>query len=105
MMPKSKNHAQRLYKSAQRLGQKTYGTVRRRRLFMELKYDSRIYGDFEGWDGDAVFELINGTKWQQTKHKYKYKYKYQPVAKIWKDGSRYFLEVDGMPDMIQVRRL
>jgi hypothetical protein len=72
---------------------------------MELKYDSRIEGEFKGWDGDAVFELTNGTKWQQAKYKYKYKYKYRPKAKIWKDGSRYYLEVDCMSEKLQVRRV
>jgi len=40
---------------------------------MELKCESRINGEFNGWDGDAVFELENGTKWQQVKYRYKYK--------------------------------
>jgi hypothetical protein len=65
---------------------------------MELKYAKRIKGEFNGWDGDAIFELDNGTRWQQKK--YKYKYKYRPMAKIWKDGGRYYIEVDcklGLP--------
>ena len=72
---------------------------------MQLKYDSRIAGEFNGFNGDAVFELTNGSKWQQAKYKYKYKYKHRPKAKIWKDGSRYYIEVDCMREMIQVRRV
>lgn len=72
---------------------------------MELKYDTRINGEFKGWHGDAVFELANGTKWKQAKYKYKYKYKYRPKAKIWKDAGRHYLEVDCMSERIQVRRL
>lgn len=72
---------------------------------MQLKYDSRIEGEFEGWNGDRVFELTNGSKWQQKRHKYKYRYKYRPKAKIWQDGSTHYLEVDCMNENIEVRRV
>ena len=72
---------------------------------MELKIKSRIAGEFNGWDGDNIYELDNGTKWQQAQYKYKYKYKHRPIVKIWKDGSKYMLEVEGMSEMIQVRRV
>jgi hypothetical protein len=72
---------------------------------MELKIESRIVGEFNGWDEDNVYELDNGSKWQQTRFKYKYKYKYRPKAKIWRDGSKYMIEVEGMNEMIQVQRV
>ena len=48
---------------------------------------------------------MNGQIWVQIKYKYKYKsiHSYHPLAQIWKDGSRYFLEVEGMKDKIEVR--
>ena len=72
---------------------------------MELEYESRIVGEFAGWEGDNVYELANGTKWQQVRHKYEYRYKDQPEARIWKDGAKYLLEIEGMDEMIQVRRV
>ena len=72
---------------------------------MEVKYDSKIVGEFNGWNGDDVYELINGSKWELTRHKYKYRYKYRPKARILKDGSKYYLEVDGMDEMVEVRRV
>lgn len=72
---------------------------------MHLYKDKKIEGEFNGWDGDAIFELIDGSRWQQIKYKYKYRYKYRPRAKIWKDGSTYYLEVDGMSEKIEVRKL
>jgi len=38
---------------------------------MELVTESRIEGECEGFDGDRVFELVNGQKWQQAIYKYK----------------------------------
>ncbi len=72
---------------------------------MNLYKEKRIANDFNGWDGDAIFELTDGSRWQQKKYKYKYKYKHRPKAKIWKDGSRYYLEVDCMNEKIEVIRL
>ena len=43
---------------------------------MELEYESRIVGEFAGWEGDNVYELANGTKWQQVRHKYEYCYNF-----------------------------
>ncbi len=59
---------------------------------MTLYKDKKIENEFNGWD-DAIFELTDGSRWQQKRYKYKYKYKYRPSAKVWKDGSRYYLEV------------
>ena len=72
---------------------------------MRIVQKGQLAGEFNGWNGDAVFEFTNGNKWQQTRYKYKYKYKYRPYAKVLQDGSKYYLEVDCMDDTIEVRRL
>lgn len=72
---------------------------------MELITTSRIEGECEGYDVDRIFELVNGQKWQQAVLKYKYRYKYRPVVKIWRDVSGYHIEIEGMGEMIKVRRV
>jgi len=67
--------------------------------------ESRIDGEFSGWTGSGVYPLVNGQYWKQASYKYKYKYKYRPKARIWRDGSRYYLESEGMDSMIRVRRV
>lgn len=71
---------------------------------MELVKETKLEGEFDGFDDNKVFTFLNGEKWQQARYKYKYKYKYMPKVKLWKEGSRYFLEVDCMDDKIEVRR-
>lgn len=71
---------------------------------MRLVYDSRISDDFEGWDGDKVYELDNGTKWELTSYRYRYHYSYRPRARIWDDRGQYMLDVDGMNEKVPVRR-
>ena len=39
---------------------------------MELYKDKKIEDEFNGWDEDAIFELTDGSRWQQKKYKYKY---------------------------------
>lgn len=72
---------------------------------MRVVYDSKIDDDFEGWDEDNIYELANGTRWQQVRFKFIYKYRYRPRARILEEGGRYFLEVDGMPETIEVCRV
>jgi hypothetical protein len=72
---------------------------------MEATTESRLRGEFTGWDGETVFELDNGQKWQQARYTYRYHYAYRPRAKVYRDGSRYYLEVDGVRDRLEVKRV
>ena len=71
---------------------------------MDLYKESRIEGDFEGFGGDKVYELVDGSRWEQVRYKYRYRYRYRPIVKIWKDGSRFYLDVECMDEKIEVRR-
>ena len=72
---------------------------------MEIILDGKIEGDFEGFDGEKVFTFTNGQKWQQARHRYMYRYRFSPSAKIWRDGGRFLIEVDGIDEMIEVRKI
>jgi hypothetical protein len=72
---------------------------------MEIYLQSKIKGSFKGWNRNHIFELINGTIWLQIKYKYQYKYRYRPEAIIFRDGSKYYIQVEGMNDMIEVKKI
>jgi len=67
--------------------------------------ESRIEGDFEGWDGDTVFRLQNGQIWQQAGYAYRYHYAYAPRVTIIPVGGGHEMIVDGVSQRIQVMRL
>jgi len=67
--------------------------------------ESKIDGIFEGWDGDTIFQLINGQTWQQDSYDYMYHYAFMPDVLIYKDGIRYKMKVEGVDDVIYVKRL
>ena len=67
--------------------------------------DSKISDKFEGWDDGKTYKLDDGSEWKLTSYKYAYKYAYRPNAKIWEDGSRYFLDVEDMDEKVEVRRV
>ena len=67
--------------------------------------ESRIDGDFEGWEGDTIFKLMNGQVWQQMDGRYKYTYKYGPKVIIFRSGPAYKMQVDGVEGTIAVRPL
>ena len=70
---------------------------------MEVR--SRIDGEFNGYDGDALFKLVNGQVWQQKRHRYKYRYAYMPAVRIYRDGAKYMMEVACMDEPIEVVRI
>ena len=45
--------------------------------------ESQIDGEFEGWEGDTMFKLVNGQIWQQSSYAYTYSYAYMPDVMIY----------------------
>jgi hypothetical protein len=62
-------------------------------------------GECEGFNGDRVFELVNGQKWQQAVYRYKYRYRYRPSVRIWRDARGDYIEIEGMDELVRVRRV
>jgi hypothetical protein len=73
--------------------------------YVDLITESSIEGECEGFDSHRVFELVNGQEWQQTDYRYKYRYRYRPSARIWRDASGDYIELEGMDELVRVRRV
>ncbi|MDQ6879372.1 MAG: hypothetical protein M3082_17095 [Candidatus Dormibacteraeota bacterium] len=67
--------------------------------------ESRIDGEFTGWDGETLFKLQNGQIWQQTSYAYIYHYAYSPTVIIYQSSGGWRLRVDGVAGTITVQRL
>jgi len=67
--------------------------------------ESKIDGEFEGWDGETIFKLINGQIWQQAEYSYTYSYKYRPAVIISQTSSGWIMQVEGISKTIKVKRL
>lgn len=67
--------------------------------------ESRIDGDFEGWEGETIFKLMNGQIWQQVDYSYYYHYAFMPRVTIYKGGYGYIMKVDGVDSKIRVQRI
>ena len=68
--------------------------------------ESRIDGEFTGWNGETLFKLQNGQIWQQSSYAYMYRYAYAPNVLIYKSaGGTFRMKVDGVTSDIAVRRL
>jgi len=62
---------------------------------------SRIAGAWNGWNGDTIVQLVNGSVWRQAQYYYRYQYKYRPEVTV--NGD--MMQVDGMPKAVRVRRI
>ncbi len=67
--------------------------------------ESRIDGEFTGWEGETVFKLTNGQIWQQSGYAYRYHYAYSPSVLIVRTSVGYVMQVGGLNSRINVRRL
>ena len=67
--------------------------------------ESQIDDDFEGYEEGNLYELANGQIWKQVDYRYYYRYSYRPDVLIYRDGSTYYMFVEGMDDKIEVERI
>lgn len=67
--------------------------------------ESRVDGEFQGWDGETIFRLTNGQIWQQAEYSYLYHYAYMPRVTIFSVSGGYKMQVDGVNKAIRVQRL
>lgn len=71
----------------------------------EAVIESRIDGDFEGWEGETVFILENGQIWKQSRYAYHYHYAFRPKVLIFRGSAGYEMKVDGVSPTVSVERL
>lgn len=67
--------------------------------------ETRMAGDFTGWDGRSVFHFANGQVWQQVSFGTVYQFARSPRVTLVATGSGWRMQVDGVPQSIQVRRI
>jgi hypothetical protein len=67
--------------------------------------ESKIDGEFQGWDGETIFKLINGQIWQQSSYQYYYHYAYMPRVMIYRTDGGYKMKVDGVDQSVYVKRI
>ncbi len=67
--------------------------------------ESRVDGEFEGWEGDTVVKLTNGQIWEQSEYHYEYSYSYMPRVTIFQSRGQCKMLVDGVDEPVGVNRL
>ena len=73
---------------------------------MDKVKESNIVGQFRGWKKGRGYKLANGDIWKQLDYVNKYNLDIvsRPKAIIWKDGGKFYLEVEGMADKVEVKK-
>jgi len=72
---------------------------------LENYFESKIAGEFKGWEGSTEFKLTNGQIWKQTQYDYHYHYAYMPNVMIYNDGYSVKLKVEGVDKIISVTKI
>ena len=65
---------------------------------MQMLY---IDGSWNGWSGETIVQLTDGSVWKQDEYHYEYHYAYRPKVVI-TNGK---MQVDGMSRAVRVRRV
>lgn len=67
--------------------------------------ETRMAGDFTGWDGSTVFQFTNGQLWRQASFGTLHHFQRSPQVTLVATGSGWRLQVEGVPQSIRVRRI
>jgi hypothetical protein len=67
--------------------------------------ETRIAGDFTGWDGSTVVVLENGQLWQQTSFDRVATYIQSPRVSLVSNGREWRMSVEGVGPVVPVRRV
>ncbi len=67
-----------------------------------IVFNGNIDGEFEGWEGETIFEMSDGSFWLQAEYSYLYQYAYSPEAIIIEKDGDYFLKVEDIDEILQV---
>lgn len=67
--------------------------------------ETRMAGDFTGWDGGTVFQFANGQLWRQSSFGSLHQFARSPKVTLVATGSGWRMQVDGIPQAIYVRRI
>ena len=58
--------------------------------------ETQIDGDFEGWEGETIFKMMNGQIWQQSSYDYTYHYAYSPEVLIYEFNGSWIMRVEDL---------
>jgi len=67
--------------------------------------DTRIDGDYKGWEGNTAWVMENGQIWQQAQYSYHYHYASHPKVVIYPSDNKWFMRVMGDDSQLQVQRI
>jgi hypothetical protein len=69
-------------------------------------YKGMIKGKFMGFKNTYTkFEFADGQVWKQSENKFLHQYLYNPEAQIIYKDEKYYLEVRGIDETVEVRRM
>ena len=73
---------------------------------MNIVIETRIDGIFLGWQRNVTYTLQDGTRWTLAPlvNLHEPREDGHPMAKLWQDGSKFYLEVQTMGDAAEVVR-
>ena len=64
--------------------------------------ESKIDGEFRGWNGNTKYKLTNGQVWEQIIYKYEYTYAYCPEVLIYNINGSYICKVAGTSAIVKI---
>jgi len=66
----------------------------------------QIKGNFEGFkDTSTIFEMIDGSKWQQDEYKYVYSFSFMPQVEIIEELAVFYLKVNALRETVRIKKV
>ena len=67
--------------------------------------ESSVNGVFNGFDGDTIVRLLDGSVWEQTEFYWEWHWAYLPKVTVYRSQGGWKMQVEGIRQAVGVRRL
>lgn len=67
--------------------------------------ETKLVGDFDGYEHDNYYVMTNGQIWRQTDFHFDFHFAFRPDATIFRKNGAWFLHVEDMDSVVQVERI
>jgi hypothetical protein len=79
--------------------------VRGEGIGVGVYFESKIDGNFDGFEFGKLYKLQNGQVWEQTSYKISVRYRFAPTVFVWQSGSQWKMRIDGDDRTVSVKQI
>ena len=72
---------------------------------MRPERDTRLDGNFEGWNPNAIYKLADGSRWKLARARSSQSARVRPGVRVWRFEGKFFFEISETGEFAEVLQM